>query len=52
MVETKRVPEEYTKSAPNTTIMVDGNSNAQYVADGSMTANKTDASPVKRVPNT
>lgn len=33
-------------------MMVDGNPKAQYMADGSMRANKTQANPVIRVPNT
>jgi len=48
----KIVPEEYTKSAPNTTITVAGKQNAQYVAVGSITANRMAAVAVSSVPLT
>jgi hypothetical protein len=48
----KIVPEEYTKSAPNTMRTVDGKPKAQYVTDGSIKANKMAAAAVRRVPLT
>jgi hypothetical protein len=48
----KMVPEEYTKSAPNTMRTVDGKPKAQYVTDGSIKANRMAAAAVKRVPLT
>lgn len=48
----KIVPEEYTKSAPNTMRTVDGKPKAQYVTEGSIKANRMAAAAVKRVPLT
>jgi hypothetical protein len=50
ILETKRVPEAKTKSAPNTEKIAPGKPNAQYGAFGMMTANKMGAQAVKNVP--
>src|SRR5882762_6483488 len=47
----KSVPDAKTKSAPMTTISAEGKPNAQYGADGSISAKKILENPVRSVPS-